>query len=598
MTQDITLIRDKVLPSEQKLRTPPPVSPEPPVGTIIDKRYQIESIIASGGMARVYRGTHMRTGSAVAVKLIDPELSRDPAMKSRCLDEARAMMGIKSSHVVQASDVGELPNGQIYLVMEYLEGEDLDKLITREGPIPWPRAAAMAIQICTGLAGAHKLGIIHRDVKPQNCVKIEVDGNPDHIKLIDFGITKKAGGDTGLTKDGFILGTPEYMAPEFGSGAKASQSSDIYALGVTLYKLLTGHVPFKGKTGLETLELHRDAALVLPSARAPDREIPDEADQIVAIALAKQPTGRFSSVLAMKQALQSALGLQQSGLLTQAGLPRQPAFPTQPGHSRPSASPSEPIPASLPAEANSPTPAPTATSRIVESVTSAVRPEDERRLFVLRMLVLLSVGALFTMGTWLVSPPEAEAPTNATANALSRPTVPAASTAAKRERRPEPLESPPAPQAGPQEPVKPVVSPVAEPPPVEAVVDPGPSEQKALDAAPDEPVPPAEPEPTFPYFKAEKEVRDQLPFLRTDCMKRGKKPVSRLTFRIDVQPGGRSKVAVQSTEKAVRTCVKDNMSFHFDPSPRGGAFEFTVTETTATLRKVPVNPKFVQVPAP
>ena len=93
-------------------------------------------------------------------------------------------------------------------------------------------------------------------------------------------------------------------------------------------------------------------------------------------------------------------------------------------------------------------------------------------------------------------------------------------------------------------------------------------------------------------------MKDQLPFLRNDCMKRGKKPVTRLRFRIDVQPGGRSKVAVQSTEKAVRACVKDNMSFHFDPSPRGGAFEFTVTETTATPRKVPVDPKFVQVPAP
>lgn len=596
MTQDITLVRDKVLPSALKLKTPPPATPEPPIGTVIEGRYQIESVIASGGMARVYRGIHLRTGSVLAIKLMDPELSKDPTMKSRCLDEARAMMGIKSNHVVQAIDVGELPSGQLYLTMEYLEGEDLDKLVTKEGPIPWSRAATMAIQICAGLASAHRRGIIHRDIKPQNCVRIEADGNPDHIKLIDFGITRKAGGDTGLTKDGFILGTPEYIAPELGKGAKASTSSDIYAVGVTLYKLLTGSVPFKGDTGLDTLRLHSDAALVLPSARSPDREIPDEADQIVAIALAKQPSDRFASADAMGQALRSALGLQQSGLLTQLGRPAPSAPPVPPASPSPLVVQPTSAAQPPPTEANSPTPAPT---RIAESVTTAVRPQDERRLLMLRAMVLISVSALFIMGTWLVSPRQVDVPANTKAEPNSQPRLPPAAADARPEAPPEGSKPPSTPGAGSQKPVEEERDPasiqkVASPPSTDAD-----NHAERPTAAAAEPVAAAaEPESTFPYAKAKVLVEEQLPFLRRTCMMKAKKPLSRLKFRIDVQPGGHSKVGVQSSDTAVRACVRGNMSFRFPPSPRGGAFEYTVTETNAVQHPVPVNPSFVQVPAP
>ncbi|MFY0539708.1 serine/threonine-protein kinase [Nannocystis pusilla] len=138
--------------------------------------------------------------------------------------------------------------------MEYLEGEDLDHMLQREGPLPWARLANMAIQICSGLSSAHAKGTYHRDIKPQNCFRVTLDRNPDHIKLIDFGIAKDTNSGQELTQDGVLLGTPEYMAPELiATNATPDARSDIYAVGATLYKLITGTPPFSSKNVLDLL---------------------------------------------------------------------------------------------------------------------------------------------------------------------------------------------------------------------------------------------------------------------------------------------------------------------------------------------------------
>ncbi|HEY8379758.1 MAG TPA: serine/threonine-protein kinase, partial [Nannocystis sp.] len=285
-------------------RPPPRQAPQLGPGSVIDGRYRLEQALGSGGMSTVYRGTHVRTGGALAIKVLDPRLSGKADMHQRCLQEARAMMDISSNHVVRAYDVGETPAGQVYIVMEYLEGEDLDHLLQREGPIPWPRVAGMAIQICSGLASAHAKGTFHRDIKPQNCFRVTVDRNPDHIKLIDFGIAKDTNSSQELTQDGVLLGTPEYMAPELiAANAVPDARSDIYAVGATLYKLLTGSTPFASKNILDLLYHQKHTAAEPPSKRAPDRQIPPIADQIVLRALEKDPARRFQTAEEMAQAI-------------------------------------------------------------------------------------------------------------------------------------------------------------------------------------------------------------------------------------------------------------------------------------------------------
>ncbi|MBL8975277.1 MAG: serine/threonine protein kinase, partial [Myxococcales bacterium] len=286
------------------------------IATVIDGRYRIERLMGSGGMSRVYLGTSVKTGVQLAIKLIDLQLSGDPAMQQRILGEARAMMSLQSNHIVHALDVGSLASGQLYIVMEFLDGEDLDALLVREGPLPWARVADIGAQICSGLATAHRRGIVHRDIKPQNCIRVTVDDNPEHIKIIDFGVARDLEAAAGPTLQGFLVGTPEYMAPEFlQRGVRAEPRTDIYALGATLYKLLTGVVPYRGANALTTLDMHATSPLIPPSKRAPEFEIPPEADEIIGRALAKTPETRYGSADELARALRSALGVQRSGLL-------------------------------------------------------------------------------------------------------------------------------------------------------------------------------------------------------------------------------------------------------------------------------------------
>jgi len=578
---------------------------DPLIGTVIDERYQLERLLGSGGMSRVYLGTHLRAGGKLAIKLIDLRLSNKPDMVQRCLQEARTMMEIQSNYVVRAYDVGVLPSGQLYIVMEHLAGDDLEQLVQREGPIPWPRLADMAVQICNGLSAAHTHGTIHRDIKPQNCFRVPLDGNPDHIKLIDFGIARDANAEVGLTQDGMILGTPEYMAPELViAGHPPDVRSDIYALGAMLYKLVTGNAPFRGRDALDTLYQHRNSPVVPPSQAAPNLDIPAEADEILLRALAKSPDDRYSSAEEMARAIRGSIGMTRSGLTL-------PPESTGPVATRGEST------GSLNLRGETTIPGGPAPSQ--ELSTADLRPVTARDV-VIRGATLLTLSLFFGVASWLAAPPQAPAP--AVAVAVAAPAPPAADPATAAPETPVAVADPPPAEPTPAEPVAVVADPppaepgsdpvavVADPPPAEPVAivaDPPPAEPVAVVADPPEPVavvadPPAapapagagEPEPDFDYKSARKYVDEQREYLLTTCLAKSDKPASRLNLRIDVRPNGRPTVKVFSSSKEVRDCARQMLSFTFDPSPRGGAFTYNMSAGGGTFEKQPVDPAIVK----
>lgn len=592
-------------------------------GIVIDGRYRIDSVMGSGGMAQVYAGTYLKTGVKVAIKMIDLRISGDLAMQERSVTEARSMMQLQSNHVVRALDVGTIPSGQIYIVMEFLDGEDLDQILAKEGPLPWPRVADIGVQICSGLATAHRRGIIHRDIKPQNCFQVLVDDNPGHIKIIDFGVARDEA-RAGPTQQGFLIGTPEYSAPELLAGGKANPSSDVYALGVTLYKLLTGLPPFRGATPMETLRKHGEVPLVPPSKAAPHLEIPPIADEILARAIARDPNKRFANAEEMSRALRAALGLQLSGLVVR---PERPATlpPERSATEHPKSrtdAPTSPAPATTaiapPDIDNRPPPQHVASAP--QPSSGRQRPVDRIRLL-LRSLGLLLVSLSFVLGTKLVRPKEDPAVLTATRpyEAEEPQSQPAADPPVVLSDEPAPEQpgggsagdglAPPTP-----EPAGPAVATLEAPPPI-VVADPPtlpkpenvePPPDPAIDPAPPstdpsasiDPPPPTEgapqPELRFDYKEAKKNLDDQVRYLRTTCMTRAEVPLKRLKFRLDIRPSGRPSVKVFSSEKAVRSCVKDLLTFSFGSSPNGGAFIYELTESDTTLKKMPIDPEIVK----
>ena len=277
--------------------------PEVLVGALLEGRYRLERVIGQGGMGAVYLAEHVVIGKQIAVKVLSPEYSQNPGDVQRFLQEARAASLIRHDHIVDISDFGYTPQGQAYLVMEYLAGEDLAHVCVREGKMPWFRVTNVILQIGSALAAAHAKGVIHRDMKPENCFMVRRDDGEDFVKVLDFGIAKiidervkqRAGS---LTMEGGIIGTPEYIAPELVRGQKADARVDIYALGVIMYRMLTGSLPFTTDTGnyMAILSAHLLEQPQKPRQRAPEAQIPREIEAIVLRALAKEPGERYQTV--------------------------------------------------------------------------------------------------------------------------------------------------------------------------------------------------------------------------------------------------------------------------------------------------------------
>jgi serine/threonine-protein kinase len=279
------------------------------VGTVLADRYRILKKLGEGGMGSVYLAEHTTINKRLAIKVLSPEYSHKQDLVDRFLQEARAASMIEQENVVEITDFGSTPGGSVFFAMEFLNGEDLAGTIKREGPLPWSRVRVMMLQVCTALSAAHAAGIIHRDMKPENCYRIKRGSNEDFIKVLDFGIAKvqsdEGDGGKGLTRTGMIFGTPEYMSPEQAKGEKVDHRVDIYAAGVILYELLTGRVPFTADTFMGILTKHMFEAPPAPSMVAPDCAMPADVEAIILKALQKDREYRFQSMAEMARAIEA-----------------------------------------------------------------------------------------------------------------------------------------------------------------------------------------------------------------------------------------------------------------------------------------------------
>jgi serine/threonine-protein kinase len=282
---------------------------DPLIGSTIDGRYLVESLLGQGGMGFVYAGRHAIIDKRVAIKVLKAEPAQGVEEASqRFLVEAKAASKIGHQNIVDITDFGILPSGQAYFVMEFLDGPTLGKVMHESGVLEAGRAIPIAVQIARGLQAAHDKGIIHRDLKPENVFVLERDGQADVVKIVDFGIAKDQTYTKRLTQAGMVLGTPEYMSPEQATGQATDHRVDMYSLGCILYEMLTGDVPFKDDTATKTLTLHVFEKPVPPSVRRPDLAIPPALEAVVMRCLQKKRDDRFADLRELMGALERAGG--------------------------------------------------------------------------------------------------------------------------------------------------------------------------------------------------------------------------------------------------------------------------------------------------
>jgi serine/threonine protein kinase len=271
---------------------------DPLVGQLLDGRYQIVREIAVGGMSTVYEAIHVKIGRVVAIKVLHRDMAGDPELVGRFLNEARAVGTFGHPNIVASTDFGELPGHVPYLVLEYLRGRTLSDDIATHGPLPVRRTVRIAFQIASALHAAHARDVIHRDLTSSNIFLTETEGNPDHVKVLDFGISKfLTGNESGpKTRRGLTMGTPEFMAPEqIADPQSVDRRVDIYALGVIMFHMLQGHPPFGG-VPLQSLLTQ----IVVDAPMPIDRDdLPEGIRAIVSKALSKDPADRFPSMQAM-----------------------------------------------------------------------------------------------------------------------------------------------------------------------------------------------------------------------------------------------------------------------------------------------------------
>jgi len=233
------------------------------LGTLLAGRYRIDALIGSGGMGAVYRAKHMHMRKAVAVKVLHKEMTAFPEVVARFEREAVAAGRIEHPHVVSASDFGKLEDGSFYLVLEFIEGQSLARLVSKAGALSPLRALRITRQIVEALQAAHAVGIVHRDLKPDNVMLVDKDDDPDFVKVLDFGIAKVKVEETveqpALTQIGTVFGTPEYMSPEQARGELVDARADLYTVGVILFEMLSGHSPFKDDDLVVVLTRHLTA---------------------------------------------------------------------------------------------------------------------------------------------------------------------------------------------------------------------------------------------------------------------------------------------------------------------------------------------------
>jgi len=301
-------------------------------GTTVGK-YKLHEIVGRGGMGVVYRAEHVYIGKEVAVKILHEGFGGREESIKRFLREARAASLINHPNIVDVTDFGKSSDGTVFFVMELLQGEPLDAVLRRERRIDLLRAITIVNQMAGALGAAHAKGIVHRDLKPENVMLIRREGRRelvrkftdeagphevsereaqfDFVKILDFGVAKVHDPDVAegrVTQQGVVFGTPEYMAPETARVGTADPRTDVYALGVMFYEMLTGVVPFTGNTPVDVMLKLVSEAVIPPRKRAPSIEITDEAEALIMKALSKDPRRRHQSMEELVRELQRSYG--------------------------------------------------------------------------------------------------------------------------------------------------------------------------------------------------------------------------------------------------------------------------------------------------
>ena len=274
---------------------------DPMLGRVIAGRYRLEARAGEGGMGVVYRARHVLIDRVVALKLIRPDLRGETHLRQWMLREARAANRVDHAHIIDIHDIGETEEGELYLVMEYLVGTSLSSELAR-GPMPLARGVDVLEQMCAALARAHDLGVIHRDLKSDNILLSTRGGRKDFVKILDFGLAHLAM-DPRLAPKGAVFGTPEYMSPEQARGEEANSQSDLYALGVLFFEMLTGQLPFRSNDRETLLEMQRSAPTPKPRSLKPD--VLPAAEAIVLKLLEKDRRKRFQDAHHLHEDLKS-----------------------------------------------------------------------------------------------------------------------------------------------------------------------------------------------------------------------------------------------------------------------------------------------------
>ncbi|MBX3162791.1 MAG: protein kinase [Deltaproteobacteria bacterium] len=289
---------------------------DPFLGTVLDRRFRVDERIGVGGFGVIYRATHVKSKYPVALKILNPVMSRDERIVARFKREAATVTSLRSPHTVTTYELVEEDNGNLFMVMELLRGETLLHRFRREGPLPWRKVVAIGRAVCESLAEAHGLGVVHRDLKPEN-IHLEPAPEPDFVKVLDFGIAKVLrgseldGAGEELTKHNEVVGTFDYVSPEQIMGETDSGQSDLYTLGVVMYEMLTGTRPFAHATGAALLAAIVTTTPTPPSVRVPGT--PAELDAVVLRCLEHEPPRRYQDVGELAAALDVLLDGQDEG---------------------------------------------------------------------------------------------------------------------------------------------------------------------------------------------------------------------------------------------------------------------------------------------
>lgn len=285
------------------------------VAAALEGRYQVLKELGRGGMGIVFQARDKQLNEQVAVKILSPLLSHDADAIARMKREVTAARRITHPNVIRIHDIAEA-NGLHYVSMEFFHGTNLRDYIRQSGALSQMQAFNIASQLCDGLEAAHRQGVVHRDLKSQNII---IDGS-NHIKIIDFGLARTAQAE-GMTATGLIMGTPEYMAPEQVAGKKVDERADIYSLGIILYELFTGQVPFKGDSAIAVgFKQLREAP---PPPREKNPQLSPELEALILKALDKDPLMRFRSVTELKSVLENAILQPQPALKTESSARKQ-----------------------------------------------------------------------------------------------------------------------------------------------------------------------------------------------------------------------------------------------------------------------------------